>query len=412
MAQVAIREFDAKSMFYSFLGVPYQGYLIQSQEDIGIFSGSTQLLDQSWVIKPDQLFGKRGKYGLVGVNLDITSIRDWYTERANREVEIKSQRGVLHTFLIEPFVPHDDEYYVAIRTERDGDVMYFSRAGGVDVEENWESVQEVSIPLGKTYDITLERPFWVIDDGDRVYGFLAKLYQFFCEYGFTYLEINPFTFAKSGEIVCLDMVARVDDCEAFKQKKHWEHLEFVHPFGSEKTQREEYIAKLDAATGASLKFRLLNPHGKIWLLTSGGGASVILADTLANMGYADMVANYGECSGNPDRENTKAYTLTLLDSLIENGQKGQYLLIAGAIANFTHIDKTFAGIIDALTERADILRDLDLQILVRRGGINDEKWLAMMKASTEKLGLKCEIASGAVYMTDILWYISLPWSQK
>jgi succinyl-CoA synthetase beta subunit len=159
MAQVAIREFDAKSMFYSFLGVPYQGYLIQSQEDIGIFSGSTQLLDQSWVIKPDQLFGKRGKYGLVGVNLDITSIRDWYTERANREVEIKSQRGVLHTFLIEPFVPHDDEYYVAIRTERDGDVMYFSRAGGVDVEENWESVQEVSIPLGKTYDITLERPF-------------------------------------------------------------------------------------------------------------------------------------------------------------------------------------------------------------------------------------------------------------
>jgi succinyl-CoA synthetase beta subunit len=159
MAQVAIREFDAKSMFYSFLGVPYLGHLIQSQEDIGVFSLSAQSLDQSWVIKPDQLFGKRGKYGLVGVNLDIASIRDWYTERADQEVEIKSQRGVLHTFLIEPFVPHDDEYYVAIRTERDGDVMYFSRAGGVDVEENWGSVEEIYIPLGQSYDIVHSRPF-------------------------------------------------------------------------------------------------------------------------------------------------------------------------------------------------------------------------------------------------------------
>jgi succinyl-CoA synthetase beta subunit len=28
--------------------------------------------NQKWVVKPDQLFGKRGKYGLVGVRLDGT----------------------------------------------------------------------------------------------------------------------------------------------------------------------------------------------------------------------------------------------------------------------------------------------------------------------------------------------------
>lgn len=33
---------------------------------------------------------------------------------------------MLHTFLIEPFVPHAREYYVAIKTERDHDVIYFS----------------------------------------------------------------------------------------------------------------------------------------------------------------------------------------------------------------------------------------------------------------------------------------------
>lgn len=147
------------------------------------------------------------------------------------------------------------------------------------------------------------------------------------------------------------MVARVDNTEAFKQKSHWGELIFPHPFGPEKTDREKYIEKLDSETGASLKFRILNPHGKIWLLTSGGGASVIIADTLGDMGFAKEIGNYGECSGNPDRENTKAYTKILLDALLEDGQSGKYLIIAGAIANFTQIDKTFSGIIDALTER-------------------------------------------------------------
>ena len=138
------------------------------------------------------------------------------------------------------------------------------------------------------------------------------------EYGFAYLEVNPFTFDVSGNVICLDMVARVDDSEAFKQRKNWENLAFPHPFGPEKTEGEKYIEKLDSETGASLKFRILNPEGCIWLLTSGGGASVIIADTLADLGYASEIGNYGECSGNPDRENTKAYTSVLLDTMLRN----------------------------------------------------------------------------------------------
>ena len=138
-----------------------------------------------------------------------------------------------------------------------------------------------------------------------------------------------------------------------------------------KTEAEEYIAKLDSQTGASLKLRILNPHGRIWLLTSGGGASVIVADTLGNMGYTDEIGNYGECSGNPDRENTCAYAKTLISSMLANGKSHQYLIIAGAITNFTYIDRTFAGIIDAFTEYRDQMIAQDIHILVRRGGIND-----------------------------------------
>jgi hypothetical protein len=65
------------------------------------------------------------------------------------------------------------------------------------------------------------------------------------------------------------MVARVDDSEEFRQRRNWAGLAFPHPFGPEKTDGEKYIEKLDSETGASLKFRILNPVGRIWLLTSG-----------------------------------------------------------------------------------------------------------------------------------------------
>jgi succinyl-CoA synthetase beta subunit len=66
MSQTPIREYDAKHIVFSHLEMPYHGYLIQSQEDL------QQVPVGQRVIKPDQLFGKRGKHGLIGVNLDNT----------------------------------------------------------------------------------------------------------------------------------------------------------------------------------------------------------------------------------------------------------------------------------------------------------------------------------------------------
>lgn len=43
--------------------------------------------------------------------------------------------GILDTFIVEPFVPHDqsDEYYVCINSNRDGEEFLFCHEGGVDV---------------------------------------------------------------------------------------------------------------------------------------------------------------------------------------------------------------------------------------------------------------------------------------
>ena len=286
-------------------------------------------------------------------------------------------------------------------------MIYFSHSGGIEVEENWDQVKSIEIPLNRAWNITDILIGWFTDINEKVTHFISDLYQFFVSYGFAYLEVNPFTFDGEDKVICLDMVARLDDSESFKQRSHWEWLIFPHPFGPSKTEGEKYIEKLDSETGASLKFRILNPDGRIWLLTSGGWASVIIADTLAGFWYASEIGNYGECSGNPDRENTKAYTTVLLDTMLANKIPWKYLIIAGAIANFTHIDKTFSGIIDAFHDRIDDMISQNIQILVRRWWINDIKWLEMMKSACEELGLPCEIADGSVYMTDILESIQL-----
>ena len=146
-----------------------------------------------WVIKPDQLFGKRGKYGLIGVNLSASEVLDWYREKSGSHVTIGNLTGTLTSFLIEPFLSHTDEYYLAFKTEREHDILYFSRAGGIDIEENWDKVGEIKIPvLRQNTKIDMALLEGTFSENDCVLrDFVERLYTFFVTYGFSYLEINP-----------------------------------------------------------------------------------------------------------------------------------------------------------------------------------------------------------------------------
>lgn len=49
-------------------------------------------------------------------------------------------RGPITTFIVEPFIPHNEEFYVNIVSERLGNSISFSECGGIDIEENWDKV--------------------------------------------------------------------------------------------------------------------------------------------------------------------------------------------------------------------------------------------------------------------------------
>jgi ATP citrate (pro-S)-lyase len=49
-------------------------------------------------------------------------------------------KGPITTFIVEPFIPHNEEYYLNIVSERLGNSIRFSECGGIDIEENWDKV--------------------------------------------------------------------------------------------------------------------------------------------------------------------------------------------------------------------------------------------------------------------------------
>lgn len=44
--------------------------------------------------------------------------------------------------------------------------------------------------------------------------------------------------------------------------------------------------------------------GRVWTMVAGGGASVIYADTVGDLGYAEELGNYAEYSGAPSTDET------------------------------------------------------------------------------------------------------------
>ncbi len=224
-------------------------------------------------------------------------MKEFCIEKLDIFCEIGNLKGKLERMLVEPFVPHEKEYYVSFTTNRDRDTIHFSLEGGIEVESLWDKVKHIEIPIGtdiSSIDLKSKLPK-LGKIGDIIVPFIKGLYQVFVDQDFTFLELNPFAITEDNQIVPLDVKARLDDTAAFLHADTWgKGIEFPAGFGQEFTDEEEMIQKLDEKPGASLKLRVLNPKGQIWTMVAGGGASVVYTDTVADLGYGAELGNYGE----------------------------------------------------------------------------------------------------------------------
>jgi ATP-citrate lyase beta-subunit len=433
MAQRAIREYDGKAIFskhweeyFSGFHYGFKSVLVTSGAELKAKAnehGFEWLKQEPLVAKPDMLFGKRGKNDLVlfktnkpgDVTLDNAA--KWIDEKISHATTLLSgQHGLLTHFIVEPFTPHtqEQEYYISATTVGEDDVLYMSAEGGMEVEEGWDDkVNEVHIPINMS-DADMEHAVKANIPADipaknkeAFVSFAIQFFKFYRDLNFAYLEINPIVMLDNNEMAILDLVARLDDTAGFMMRDSWGEIEFPTAFGMEdQSPEEKAIAEADAKSGASLKLTILNPMGRIWTMVAGGGASVVYADTIADLsGNVSDLANYGEYSGGPTTGETKFYADTLFDLMTRHKDakgRDKILIVGGAIANFTDVAKTFTGIIQSLEEYAEKLKDHNTRIYVRRGGPNYEKGLKDIKEAADRLGLYMEVYGPETHVTDIV----------
>lgn len=234
-------------------------------------------------------------------------------------------------------------------------------------------------------------------------GFIVALFKLFRDLNFVYLEINPLVFTDDGRITPLDMAAKIDETAHFLNTSKWGHLEFPAPFGRAEFPEEAYIKKLDQSSGSSLKLTILNQFGRIWTMVAGGGASVVYADTISDLGFGSELANYGEYSGAPTLMETYEYARTIFSLIVRHKDpRGKILIIGGGIANFTDVASTFTGIQKALKEYRDELLEAKVDIWVRRAGPNYQEGLKNMRNTATELGLPIHLYGPETHMTAVV----------
>eukprot|EP00096_Caligus_rogercresseyi_P004195 TRINITY_DN1836_c0_g1_i1.p1 TRINITY_DN1836_c0_g1~~TRINITY_DN1836_c0_g1_i1.p1 ORF type:complete len:1079 (+),score=274.71 TRINITY_DN1836_c0_g1_i1:30-3266(+) len=414
MSARAIQEASGKRLLYENLGsnvTPSKFVSIDSSTNLAALPNDHPwLLNEKLVVKPDQLIKRRGKLGLIKINVDFEEVKQWITEQRSKEQTIGKANGKLRLFIIEPFLPHksEEESYVCIYSTRDNDVILFCKEGGVDVGDvdSKASKLEISVDKGDLLreDVLKHLLTGITDDSkqSRVCDFIMALYKQYVDLYFTYLEINPLV-VTSDSIYILDLAAKLDATADFICRGKWGSINYPPPFGRDAFPEEAFIADIDAKTGASLKLTILNPKGRIWTMVAGGGASVIYADTVSAYGGASELANYGEYSGAPSEQQTYDYAKTILSLMTkEQHDNGKVLIIGGGIANFTNVAATFKGIVRAIEEYQNKLKEFNITIFVRRAGPNYQEGLRVMREVGKNLEIPIHVFGPETHMTEIV----------
>lgn len=344
--------------------------------------------------KPDQLIKRRGKAGLLGIKKTWPEVKEWISSRMLKEQNVEGVVGELNTFLIEPFCAHkqEDEYYLCIQSIRSGEEIMFYHEGGVDVGDVDAKGLRLHVPVNVSTSASEIKSTLLVhvpeSRQEAVASFIDGLFKLYRGLQFAYMEINPLVFT-DGEMHILDLAAKLDETAAFVCGAKWGEFEFPPAFGRKPMPEESLIRDMDGKTGASLKLTILNEHGRVWTMVAGGGASVVYADTISDLGFGAELANYGEYSGAPTEGQTLEYAKTVINLMCRGPvpDLGKVLIIGGGIANFTDVAATFKGIVKAIKEYQHDLQRYNVQIYIRRGGPNYQQGLQLMR----DLGLALKI---------------------
>ncbi|MBI5775898.1 MAG: ATP citrate lyase [Nitrospirae bacterium] len=345
------------------------------------------------VAKVHEAMGSRFKLGLVKVGLDLKGAVAAAKEMLGRQVGSITVTQVI----VSEMVPHKDEYYVAVKSTREGSEVLAANCGGIEVESNWDRVKKLQVDVGeKPSEAALEK--LAKDAGfsgglvKKVAEFAGKMFTCFDSEDAQYLEVNPVVARESdGDLIALDAVTLLDGDAKFRHPD-W-NFSFAAEFGRAYTKDELDVMGVDSKIKGSVKFIQI-PGGNIAMLPAGGGASVYYSDAVVARG--GQLANYAEYSGDPPD-----WAVEVLTEKVASLPDIKHIIVGGAIANFTDVKKTFGGIIAGFRKARSDGKLKGVKIWVRRGGPNEKEGLELMRKLKDE-GFDIQVYDRKTPLTDIV----------
>ncbi|GMT42589.1 MAG: ATP citrate lyase [bacterium] len=372
---------------------PHHVVISSASQLKGLADSNPWMNESKMVVKAHEALGSRFKLGLVKVGLDIGGV-----EKATEEILGREISGLkISQVIIAEMIEHEEEFYLAVQSNREGAEILMAKFGGVDVEENWEKVKRTFVEVGEKPSTDqlvkcAKSAGFKGELADKVAGFAKRLYECYDNEDGTYIEINPLIFnAVTNELVALDAVTLLDQDARFRHPD-WD-FSFASEFGRAYTANEKNIMEIDRQVKGSVKLIEI-PGGTTALLPAGGGASVFYSDAVINLG--GTIANYSEYSGDPP-----AWAVEALTDKVCSLPGVKNIIVGGAIANFTDVKVTFAGIINGFRKAKKQGKLEGVRIWVRRGGPNETAGLADMRELKNE-GFDIEVYDRYTPLTDIV----------
>ena len=376
-------------------GITVPNYVvISSADELKKLGEANEWLKKSkLVVKAHEALGSRFKLGLVKVGLDLEAAQAAAKEMLGRQVgSITVSQAI-----VSEMVPHKDEYYVAVKSTREGTEILAANCGGIEVESNWDRVKKLPVEVGASPSLEslqklAKEAGFSGPMAEKIAEFAGKMFACFDNEDAQYLEVNPVVARESdGALLALDAVTLLDADAKFRHPD-WT-FPFAAEFGRAYTKNELEVMEVDAKIKGSVKFIEI-PGGDTAMLPAGGGASVYYSDAV--VARAGKLANYAEYSGDPPD-----WAVEVLTDRVCSLPGIKNIIVGGAIANFTDVKKTFGGIIAGFRKAKAEGKLNGVKIWVRRGGPREKEGLDAMRALRDE-GFDIQVFDRHTPLTDIV----------
>jgi succinyl-CoA synthetase beta subunit len=414
VAIVKIHEFQAKKIMKRY-GIPVpEGGVARSPDEV---RGIAERFDGKVVVKAQVLAGGRGKGifkedpELHGVYYKIKNV-DHAVEIAGRMLGntlVTRQTGpsglVVQNLLVEKFTDIANELYLGMVVDREKEkiVIMASTEGGMEIEEVAQKspgkITKVWVEPEKDIDeqqlSTLIKGFGLGDDAQKKLcgEFIQKLLKLFIKEDASLAELNPLVMTKTKKLLALDAKITLDDNAEFRHADTFKNFRDTSVENILESKARKYgfsYVKLEPGPIDPRKsVSVNNPYNpaEIGCMVNGAGLAMATMDLILLLGSGP--ANFLDVGGAADPEVVENAFEVLLED------KDVKVILINIFGGIVKCDVVAEGIVHALKELEQKRQKVEVPVVVRLRGTNNEEGLKILKDSPLEFTLTTRFAEAA-----------------